>query len=58
VILALGVDKIHGHCVSALPPGHAQSISRRATSPAQQETYLAYLPSAHILEFSAEVVSK
>jgi long-chain acyl-CoA synthetase len=30
-------------------------VSDRATSEANQETYLAYLPLAHILEFAAEM---
>jgi len=31
------------------------NISARATTQANQETYLAYLPAAHILEFAAEM---
>ncbi len=37
--------------------GFLCSVSARATSAANQETYLAYLPAAHILEFCAEVGS-
>jgi long-chain acyl-CoA synthetase len=41
--------------VAGLEDYFCGAVGPRATSPDDQEVYLAYLPAAHILEFSAEV---